>query len=84
VSQQKFEEILQTLLEEYGQGHKRVGTALHNLGIVHLRAGNYSEAIDTIEAAIKIRIEKLGKNHTKVAVSVPGIFVYIWRQWLWM
>ncbi len=75
VSQLKFEEILQTLVEEYGEGHKRVGTALHNLGIVHLRAGNYTEAMDAIEAAIRIRIEKLGEYHPKVAVSTVSFFV---------
>ncbi len=70
VAQQKFEEILGTLVEEYGETHKRVGSALHNLGIVHLRAGSYADAADAIQAAIRIRITKLGDYHPKVAVSV--------------
>lgn len=70
MAQQKFEEILGTLVEEYGETHKRVGSALHNLGIVHLRAGSYADAADAIQAAIRIRITKLGDYHPKVAVSV--------------
>ena len=69
MAQQKFEEILGTLVEEYGETHKRVGSALHNLGIVHLRGGNYEDAFDAIQAAIRIRIAKLGDYHPKVAVS---------------
>jgi Flp pilus assembly protein TadD len=69
VAQQKFEEILSTLVEEYGETHKRVGTALHNLGIVHMRAGNYDDAVDAIQAAVRIRVEKLGEYNPKVAVS---------------
>lgn len=69
VAQEKFEEILATLVEDYGEYHARVGGALHNLGIVHLRAGNLREAKDAIKAAIRIRMKKLGEYHPKVAVS---------------
>lgn len=68
-AQQKFEEILSALVEEFGEEHARVGTALHNLGIVHLRAGNFNEAEDAIKTAIDIRKKELGKTHPKVAVS---------------
>ena len=70
MSQQKFEEILSTLVEEYGETHQRVGTALHNLGIVHLRAGSLTDAKDAIQTAVRIRIEQLGEFHPKVAVRL--------------
>jgi hypothetical protein len=70
VTQQKFEEILSSLVEEYGDNHCRVGSALHNLGIVYLRAGNLNDAKEAIKDAIKIRTAKLGYKHPKVAVSL--------------
>ena len=64
-----FEEILAFLVSEYGEKHRRVATALHNLGVVHLRAGNFDDAVDSIEEAIKIRKEMFGESDPRIAVS---------------
>lgn len=37
---QCFERILEVLIEKHGEQHHRVGAAMHNIGIVHLRAGD--------------------------------------------
>lgn len=64
-----FEEILSGLVTKYGKRHHRVGTAMHNIGIVHLRAGDLDLAVDAINVAVKIREDALGIKHPKVAVS---------------
>ena len=66
----KFEEILATLVKEHGEENRRVGAALHNLGIVHLRSGNMNDAVDAIEEAVKIRKSTLGVYHPKVSDSL--------------
>lgn len=56
-------------MHEFGDKHRRVASALHNLGIVHVRTGNFEEAQDVIEEAIKIRKKAVGQFHPRVAVS---------------
>ena len=56
-------------MHEFGDKHRRVASALHNLGIVHVRMGNFDEAQDVIEVAIKIRKKAVGQFHPRVAVS---------------
>lgn len=56
-------------MTKYGKRHHRVGTAMHNIGIVHLRAGDLDLAVDAINVAVKIREDALGIKHPKVAVS---------------
>ena len=68
-ARKEFEEIAALLISQHDESHHRVGAALHNIGIVHIRAGNYTDALDAIEEAVKIRKATLGRFHTKVAVS---------------
>ena len=65
-----FEIILATLVKEFGEENRRVGAALHNLAIVHLRSGNMTDAVDAIEEAVRIRKSTLGEFHPKVSVSL--------------
>ena len=69
--------ILGSLVKDFGRTHERVGTALHNVGVVHLRSGNLNEALDVIKEAIKIRRKKLGKFHSKVSVSLRLIGMFM-------
>lgn len=65
----KFETILASILERFGETHHRVGAALHNVGIANLRAGKLDDAMDAIEEAVRIRKLTLGRGDPKVAVS---------------
>jgi Tetratricopeptide repeat len=65
----KFEAILASILERFGETHHRVGAALHNVGIANLRAGKLADAMDAIEEAVRIRKTTLGPDDPKVAVS---------------
>ena len=65
----KFESILASILERFGDSHHRVGAALHNVGIANLRAGKLDDAMDAIEEAVRIRKATLGPQDPKVAVS---------------
>jgi len=76
----KFEEILATLVKEFGEKNRRVGAALHNLGIVHLRSGNMTDAIDAIEEAVRIRKSTLGEFHPKVSDSMVELGIVLLSQ----
>jgi len=65
-----FEDILNTLIEKYGEMHHRVGAAMHNIGIVYLRSGNLDDALEAMENAVNVRKTTLGKKHPKVADSL--------------
>ena len=75
-----FREILNRLTVRYGNRHLRIGTALHNVGVANLRAGNYEEAADAIEEAVLIRKKKLGKTHPKVADSLVELGTVLLSQ----
>ena len=61
-----FNTILASLINDYGRKHERVGTALHNVGVVYLRSGNLDEASTVIVEAIRIRRKKLGIFFTQL------------------
>lgn len=68
-AESNFKEILNSAIEEYGEIHQRVGSALHNIGITRLRRGNLDGALHSIDEAVKIRRAAHGEFHHKVAVS---------------
>lgn len=70
-----FEEILRGQQERYGQDHYRVGTALHNYGIVNLKMGDFNKAIEICQRAVAVRKESLVPNHPDVAVSLAQLGV---------
>jgi LPS sulfotransferase NodH len=65
-----FEEIFRGQLERYGADHYRVGTALHNIGIVHLKSRNYVKAVELCKLAVQVRKQALPSDHLDVAVSL--------------
>lgn len=72
-----FEEILGGLVERYGKEHHRVGTAMHNIGIVQLRAGNLDHAYDAMKVAVRTREDAHGKDHPKVADSLVELGIIL-------
>mmetsp|Transcript_26880 Transcript_26880/g.63147 ORF Transcript_26880/g.63147 Transcript_26880/m.63147 type:complete len:479 (+) Transcript_26880:339-1775(+) len=65
-----FESILSELLERYGEEHRRVGSALHNVAVANLRSGLLDDARDAIEEAVRIRKLTLGEDEPQVADSL--------------
>ena len=64
-----FEIVLQCQRRRHGHLHPDVASALHNVGIVHLRSQNHDEALKAFEEAARIRKGALGRDHPQVAVS---------------
>lgn len=78
--QKKFEEsinILNTVYRSYlkihGEQHQLLGSCAHDIGVVHLRAGSYENALISFEKAVKVRKEVLGIDHPDVASSLVKI-----------
>lgn len=65
-----FEDIRDVLIEEYSSEHFRVGSALHNIGVIYVRMGKIRDACNIFREAIKIRKEMLGEYHPKVGDSL--------------
>jgi tetratricopeptide (TPR) repeat protein len=55
--------------QRYGNIHHSVGNSLHNIGMVHLFAKQYTHAHACFVDAILVRIEALGPDHPDVAAS---------------
>ena len=58
---------------KYGEDHHLVGTALHNIGMVHLFAEEYLQAYGIFKEAARIRAIALGHDHPDVAASMVKI-----------
>jgi hypothetical protein len=63
-----FDVVLKCQRHLHGPLHPDVAAALHNIGIVHLRAQNHEEALKAFEEAARVRKGSLGKDHPLVAV----------------
>jgi len=66
-----FEEIFRGQLERYGADHYRIGTALHNIGIVHLKSRNYIKAVELCRLAVQVRKQALHLEARDAATSTP-------------
>ena len=77
---EEFEGILDELMNSLGDSHRRVGSALHNVGIVNIRADNLDDAIDALEEAIRIRKDVHGPDHPKVADSLLELGIALLSQ----
>ena len=77
---EEFEGILDELMNSLGDSHRRVGSALHNVGIVNIRADNLEDAIDALEEAIRIRKDVHGPDHPKVADSLLELGIALLSQ----
>ncbi|KAL9185053.1 hypothetical protein ACHAXT_002830 [Thalassiosira profunda] len=61
---------LQRHLERYGPRHPLVGESHRRLGMFHLHARNYPEAVAHLRSACRILGHALGENHPDVASAV--------------
>jgi eukaryotic-like serine/threonine-protein kinase len=68
-----FEIVLQCQQRRHGQIHPDVASALHNVGIAHLRSQKHPEALTAFEEATRVRKSVLGKDHPLVAVRSPDV-----------
>jgi len=75
-----FDEILASALEECGEFHERVGTALHNVGIIRSRRGNLDGALHSIDEAVRIRRAVHGEFHPKVASTLNPQLISLTRR----
>ena len=83
LSHGEYEEALEVFYEIYrgqrerygGDNHYRIGTALHNIGIVHLKMKNFQKAIDTSEKAVRVRKRTLATDHPELADSLAQLGV---------
>lgn len=68
-----FESSLYSHREKYGEAHHLVGTAIHNIGMVHLYAQNYPQALKLFQEAVSVRRVALGSDHPAIAASLLKI-----------
>lgn len=64
-----FMAVLECQRRIRGELHEDVGAALHNVGLVHLRLNEHTQALDYFELAVRVRKGSLGRDHPEVAVS---------------
>ena len=66
-----FNKILKGLkLKHEEKPHFVIGSTLHNIGVVHMWQGRFSEALATLDQAVTIRIAVLPSKHPDIAVSL--------------
>jgi tetratricopeptide (TPR) repeat protein len=68
-----FEEMLRGIKEIHGCDHYRVGTVLHNIATVCMKAKDYLRAADMCKLAIDIRSKALGPSHPHLSVSLAQL-----------
>lgn len=68
-----FVSALKRYKMRYGEEHHLVGTALHNIGMIHLFAEEYLQAYGIFKEASRIRAVALGHDHPDVAASMIKI-----------
>lgn len=68
--------IFTALLQSHRLGHggllPLVGTALHNMGVVHLRAECHNDALDCLERAVRVRNGAIGQDHPDVSAAAAS------------
>jgi tetratricopeptide (TPR) repeat protein len=65
--------ILDCQRNKNGTLHEDVGSALHNVGIAHLRMEEHYKALQAFEEAVRVRKGALGRDHPQVAVSLVKV-----------
>mmetsp|Transcript_9112 Transcript_9112/g.23063 ORF Transcript_9112/g.23063 Transcript_9112/m.23063 type:complete len:813 (-) Transcript_9112:202-2640(-) len=69
-----FETILKAQRDRFGGvEHSSVGAALHNVGVVRLRMGEYEVAEDVLLQALEVRQSVLGKDHLDLAATLAKL-----------
>ena len=65
-----FEEIVVLHKEQYGEWHPRIASALHNVAIAKLQAGDLEGSIEAVEDALEKRRMSLGEESPKVVETL--------------
>jgi tetratricopeptide (TPR) repeat protein len=68
-----FHSVLASHKDKYGDIHHLVGTANHNIGLVHLFAKHYTQALTYFHEAVTVRRASLGLDHPDVSASMMKI-----------
>ncbi len=68
-----MEIALQGYKLKHGELHFKIGSVLHDIGIVHLRNQKYDEALESFQKASRIRKGSCGRDHADVAVSLVKV-----------
>lgn len=68
-----FKSALQSHRNKYGDIHHLVGTANHNIGMVHLFSQKYVQALTSFQEAVSIFGAALGVEHPAIADSLMKI-----------
>ena len=61
--------MLRAHQRSHGELHPLIGTAMHNMGVVYLRAGHHQDALNCFDRAVRVRKGAMGRDHPDVAVS---------------
>lgn len=66
-----FFKILKGLkLKHEEKPHFVIGSTLHNIGVIQMWQGRFSEALDTLDQAVTVRVDVLPSKHPDIAVSL--------------
>lgn len=65
-----FETLQDAQQKRFGNNHSSVAAAMHNVGVVRLRMGNYKAGETLLAQAVGIRREVLHGDHLDLAVSL--------------
>lgn len=66
-------EVIAVFEQSYGPEHYEVAVALHNLGSLEHRSGDYEAAAATLDRAAKIKRLALGSDHPDLAVTLHNL-----------
>ena len=70
---QSFRLCLDLRREVFGVNHPAVASALHNIGILVLEDGQFSESLNCFQESLRVRQHVLGPDHHEVASSLRHI-----------
>mmetsp|Transcript_9732 Transcript_9732/g.12639 ORF Transcript_9732/g.12639 Transcript_9732/m.12639 type:complete len:654 (+) Transcript_9732:104-2065(+) len=78
-----FQNIVTSHTSTHGKWHPRVASALHNLSIAKLQAGDLDGSIHSVEEALERRRMSLGEESPKVVESLVqmGIILNARKEW---
>ncbi len=77
---QEWLERLLELREAEGKNDAALGTALHELALLHKDLGQYAAAEPLYLRAVAVKEQSLGKEHPDVAEVLNGLAALYWRE----
>ncbi len=72
-----FENCIEKLTSEYGEGNEWTGLAHKELGMAHFRSGKIELAADSLEAAYKLQCELLGGDNSMTMETGIGYYMCV-------